>query len=111
MAYDRAVEFILILAYAAGAIGGAVGAKLYYGAYRQMKRTRIILATHTLLGAIAIDTTWWFFTEFLRFMDPAKEYPLLLVNPPLMLVPKLLLASAVWFFVMASVSDPDPCTK
>lgn len=105
----RAVEFVLIVVYAWGCIYAALGASLYIKAYRQMKKTRIILATHILLAAIAFDTCWWFFTEFIRFMDPTNQYPAMMVYPPVMLIPKAILAAAITFFVHASVSENAPC--
>jgi hypothetical protein len=99
----RFVEFVAVSIYGLGATFGCIGAVLYWLAYYQMKRTRIIGATALLLSGISLDTGWWMFTEFTRFHS--GDYALFMVAPATLIIVKLFLALTIVNFVVQSVKE------
>lgn len=100
---DRIIEFIAVLIYALGATFAGIGAVLYWMAYFQMKKTRIIGACALLLTGICTDTSWWMFTEFTRFY--VGDYTHFMVAPVTLIVVKLFLVGTIINFVVQSVKE------
>ena len=102
------LDLIAISAYAVIAVFAFIGFCLYFSAYKEMKRTRIIGAVSLLLFCIFLDTTFWFSAEFLRFSTETRTYIPFTVHPLTLLIAKLVLATGVIFFVLTSVKKQTP---
>lgn len=110
---SKTVEFIAVAIYGLGAVFSLIGCYLYWGAFLRMKRTKIIGALAFLLTAVCIDTGWWMFTEFTRFMT--GKYSEFMVAPFTLIIIKLILAISVIIFVVQSVrvenGSIEKCSK
>ena len=101
------MEFISLIAYVVLAAFALLSAIMYTNAYFRMKRTKIIGALALMLYAIAIDTTWWLFTEWLRFTNPEHEYYAFSIHPLALVITKTILAAGVLNFAYWSVKEDN----
>lgn len=101
------MEFVSLIAYVILSAFAILSAILYTSAYYRMKRTKIIGALALMLYAIAIDTTWWLITEWLRFTNPANTYYAFSVHPFALVITKTIMAIGVLNFAYRSVKEDN----
>lgn len=99
------IEFAAMAMYATIAVFALIGAVLYWFAFCEMKRTKIIGAVAALMTALFIDAMWWGLSEFARFSSGEESYPTLFVNPVTLIIVKMLLAGTTIGFVLCSVRE------
>ena len=98
---DYIYSFIATVLYATIAIFSIIGTILYYYAWKEMKRTPVIFGIMLLLLTLSIDTCWWTFTEFMRFMS--GRYSDILIHPISLILIKGILLIGILYFVQISV--------
>lgn len=100
------IEYLLVTTvYTILFITAVYGGLLYYRAFHQMKKTRMILAMFTVLAGIAIDTLYWLAVTVENVYHPHIAHHLL--NPYFTTIPKFLLLCAVGYFVYASLTPTE----
>ena len=103
MPFQFLSEFVAVLIYCVISTFSFIGGFLYLYAFKNMKRSKIILSLSMMLFALALDSFFWFYTEFHRFIEGV--YPPLLINPITLIIIKGFLVITVIRFILCSIRE------
>ena len=94
-------RFLAVFIYASLITFSLIGAHVYYYAYNRMKHTKIIGSVALLFLALVIDSSFWFYTEFYRFIYDV--YPNWAINPLTLIIVKSILLITLIRFILFSI--------
>ena len=100
---------VSVIIYAIICFVSFIGFLLYFYAYREMKKTKIIGALCLLLFTIFVDELFWLIMEFYRFFT--GQYINILIQPISLAIIKSILAVGLTIFVSVSVRTPKDKLK
>ena len=97
-------RFLSVFIYIALVTFAIIGTHLYFYAYYYMKKSNIIGAVAILLLAFSVDSGFWAYAEFFRFMNGG--YQSWTINPVALIFVKGFLAITLINFVLVSIRKP-----
>jgi len=98
------IRFFSVFVYVALFTFSIIGTHLYFYAYYKMKKSRVIGSVAMLLLALSIDSGFWAYAEFFRFMNGG--YQSWTINPVALIFVKGFLAITLINFVLVSIRKP-----